>query len=76
MIHVAMAIWLTTRWSLVQTTEKCANVTDVCVWGLYLSLKLEPMLDCSIVPIKHIFKATQKSRYGPTKDAALVPELL
>lgn len=49
----------------VQTT--LMQIWQMCVWGLYLSLKLEPMLDCSIVPIKHIFNATQKSRYGTTR---------
>lgn len=78
-----MAIWLTTSWSLktrkplgVETT--LMRILRVCVWGDYI-YTLEPMLDCCIVPIKHIFDATQKSRSGTTKarrDAAFVPELL
>lgn len=78
--RVAMAIWLTRSWSLKTKKLLAVHATlmqVLCVCGggggLYLSLKLEPMLDCSIFPIKHIFNATQKSRYGTTKAQKRAP---
>lgn len=46
------------------------NVCDLLLWRFCWTIfipTVEPMLDCSIFPIKHIFNATQKSRYGTTK---------